>query len=201
MYPTSLLADANCLGVCVRVASGAAPMAHRGKYLHAPGQQAMDMVRRALACVRRASRYRVDRPVSARPSPGTAGHGGGTDAALRNPTIWINDARAASELLDKRAGIYSSRPRMVVFAELGAGQSNFLNMYTVTPQQRERWRTHRKLMHHGVGVQAVRRYRQFQNNESRLVAADLAESPGDYFRHSERYATSVVSIIAFGPRV
>lgn len=90
---------------------------------------------------------------------------------------------------------------MVVFAELGAGQSNFLNMYTVTPQQRDRWRTHRKLMHHGVGVQSVRRYRQFQNNESRLVAADLLESPDDYVKHFERYATSVVSIIAFGRRV
>ncbi|KAK6842968.1 hypothetical protein PG995_001982 [Apiospora arundinis] len=119
----------------------------------------------------------------------------------RNPTIWICDAWAASDLFEKKAGIYSSRPRMIVFAELGAGQSNFLNMYTTTPEQRERWRAHRKLMHQGVGVQSVRRYRSFQNDESRLVAYDMLRDPGNYVKHFERYATSVVSIIAFGRRV
>ena len=46
---------------------------------------------------------------------------------------------------------------MVVFAELGAGQNSLVNLYTFTGEQRERWRIHRKLMHQGVGVQAVRR--------------------------------------------
>ncbi|KAI1261808.1 cytochrome P450 [Xylariaceae sp. FL1019] len=119
----------------------------------------------------------------------------------RNPTIWINDAWAASEIFDKRAGIYSSRPRMLVFAELGAGQENLLNMYTTTPEQRDRWRVHRKLIHHGVGVQSVRKYRDFQNNESRVVANYLLHAPDDYVKQFERYATSVVSIIAFGRRV
>ncbi|RYO98326.1 hypothetical protein DL764_007127 [Monosporascus ibericus] len=119
----------------------------------------------------------------------------------RNPTIWINDAWAASDLFEKRAGVYSSRPRMLVFAELGAGQDNLLNMYTETPEKRERWRAHRKLIHHAVGVQSVRKYRQFQNNESRLVAHDLLRAPDDYVKHFERYATSVVSIIGFGRRV
>lgn len=119
----------------------------------------------------------------------------------RNPTIWINDAWAASELFEKRAGIYSSRPRMVVFAELGAGQSNLVNMYTWTPEQRDRWRVQRKLMHHAVGVQQVRKYRSFQNDESKLVAYDLLKTPEDYVKHFERYATSVVSIIGFGRRV
>ncbi|KAK1761650.1 cytochrome P450 [Phialemonium atrogriseum] len=119
----------------------------------------------------------------------------------RNPTIWLNDAWTASEILDKRAGIYSSRPRMVVFAELGAGQSNMVNMYTTTPEERERWRIHRKLMHHAVGTQSIRRYRDFQNDESKLVAHELLSSPADYVKHFERYATSVVSIIGFGRRV
>lgn len=44
---------------------------------------------------------------------------------------------------------------MLVFAELGAGQWNMLNMYTITKQQRERFRDHRKLTHLGVGVQQV----------------------------------------------
>ncbi|EJD48425.1 cytochrome P450 [Auricularia subglabra TFB-10046 SS5] len=119
----------------------------------------------------------------------------------RRPTVWLNDAWAASELLDKRAAVYSSRPRMVVFAELGAGQSNLVNMYTVTPAQRERWRVHRRITHAGVGIQKVREYRAFQDAESRVVALDMLAAPEKFAQHFERYATSVVSIIAFGRRV
>ncbi|KNG45430.1 cytochrome p450 [Stemphylium lycopersici] len=119
----------------------------------------------------------------------------------RNPTVWINDAWTASELLDKRAGIYCSRPRMLVFAELGAGQNNLVNLITTTPAQRERFRILRKLTHQGVGIQQVKKYRNFQNDESKIVALELLRSPENFVAHFERYATSVVSIIGFGRRV
>ncbi|KAL6711471.1 hypothetical protein ACN47E_004405 [Coniothyrium glycines] len=119
----------------------------------------------------------------------------------RNPTVWINDAWTANELLDKRAGIYCSRPRMLVFAELGAGQNNLVNLITTTPAQRERFRALRKLTHQGVGIQQVKKYRGFQNDESKVVALDLLSTPEDYVAHFERYATSVVSIIGFSRRV
>lgn len=114
----------------------------------------------------------------------------------RKPTIWLNDAWTASDLLDKRAGIYSSRPRMVVFAELGAGQSNLVNMY-----YGDRWCMHRKLTHLGVGRQQLINYQPFQNQESQLVARDLLRWPDQFAELFERYATSVVSIIGFGRRV
>lgn len=90
---------------------------------------------------------------------------------------------------------------MLVFAELGAGQKNLLNMYTETQAGRDRWRVHRKLMHAGVGIQQVRKYRTFQDDESKAVALNMLSSPERYVEHFERYATSVVSIIAFGRRV
>lgn len=90
---------------------------------------------------------------------------------------------------------------MLVFAELGAGQNNLVNMYTTTPEQRDRFRLLRKLTHQGVGIQQVKRYRDFQNDESKVVAYDLLTTPDDYVAHFERYATSVVSIIGFGRRV
>ncbi|KIW97755.1 uncharacterized protein Z519_01339 [Cladophialophora bantiana CBS 173.52] len=114
----------------------------------------------------------------------------------RNPTVWICDAWAASEMLDKRAGIYSSRPRMVVFGELSMGQSNIVSMF-----YGDRWRLHRKLTHMGVGLQHVRSYSGFQNNESKVVALDLVRDPADYVMHFERYAASVVSIIGFNRRI
>ncbi|KAK0629409.1 cytochrome P450 [Bombardia bombarda] len=119
----------------------------------------------------------------------------------RNPTIWINDAWCAHEIFEKKAQIYASRPRMVVFGELGTGQSNLVTMRILNNADRDHWRIHRKLMHLGVGVQSVRGYREIQNNESKVVALDLLRAPDEYVKHLERYATSVVSIIAFGRRV
>lgn len=99
-------------------------------------------------------------------------------------------------MLEKRANIYSSRPRMVVFGELGTGESNL-----VTMKYGDRWRLHRKLTHHGVGVQAVRGYAALQEMESRRVIADLLDDQEEYVNHFERYAASVVSIIGFGRRI
>jgi hypothetical protein len=44
---------------------------------------------------------------------------------------------------------------MLMFAELGVGQSNLLHKYTYTKEQRERFRDLRKITHHGVGIQQV----------------------------------------------
>ncbi|EMC96385.1 hypothetical protein BAUCODRAFT_473264 [Baudoinia panamericana UAMH 10762] len=125
----------------------------------------------------------------------------------RSPTVWINDAWSASELLDKKAQIYSSRPRMVVFAELtGMGQSSDPHAKVpgsnlVTMYYGDRWRVHRKITHMGVGLQQVRKYRPFQNDESKVVAYELLRTPDKYVAHFERYAASVVSIIGFNRRV
>jgi hypothetical protein len=64
-----------------------------------------------------------------------------------------------------------------------------------------RWRVHRKLTHLGVGLQQVRNYQGFQNDESRVIAYNLLRSPEKYEVHFERYAASVVSIIGFGRRI
>lgn len=85
---------------------------------------------------------------------------------------------------------------MVVFGELGPGQTNLVTMYYGA-----RWRIHRKLTHLGVGLQQVRNYQGFQNDESRLVAYNLLRTPEKFEVHFERYAASVVSIIGFGRRI
>lgn len=74
--------------------------------------------------------------------------------------------------------------------------SNLVTMY-----YGDRWRVHRKITHAGVGLQQVRKYRSFQNDESKLVAFNLLGTPNDYVAHFERYAASVVSIIGFGRRI
>lgn len=105
---------------------------------------------------------------------------------------------------------------MLMFAELGVGQSNLLHKYTYTQEQRNRFRDLRKITHHGVGIQQVQYtisqedltdyskvqgYRSFQDDENKTVVYNLLTSPDDYVAHFERYAASVVSIIGFGRRV
>lgn len=57
------------------------------------------------------------------------------------PVIVLNDAWTASDLLEKRADVYSSRPRFVAMGELtGAATTN-----QATLVYGDQWRLHRKL--------------------------------------------------------
>ncbi|KAI9760386.1 MAG: hypothetical protein M4579_001682 [Chaenotheca gracillima] len=114
----------------------------------------------------------------------------------RNPTVWLNDAWTASDLLDKRAATFSSRPRMVVFGDLGFGQNSLVSM-----KYGDRFRVHRKLTHMGIGIQQVRGYQNLQSDENKVVLHDLLTDPENFVLHLERYAASVVSIIGFGRRI
>lgn len=96
---------------------------------------------------------------------------------------------------------------MVVFAEL-TGMRQSADPHAKNPGSNlvtmfygDRWRVHRKITHMGVGLQQVRKYRDFQNDESRVIAYELLRTPNEYVAHFERYAASVVSIIGFGRRV
>ncbi|RFU30710.1 hypothetical protein B7463_g5630, partial [Scytalidium lignicola] len=114
----------------------------------------------------------------------------------RNPTVWLNDAKSASDLLDKRAATISSRPRMIVFGELSFDQSSLVSM-----RYGDRFRVHRKLTHMGIGMQQVRNYQHIQSDENKIVLYDLLGDSENYVGHLERYAASVVSIIGFGRRI
>lgn len=113
----------------------------------------------------------------------------------RTPTIWLNDCWAAANLLDKRQQNYCSRPRLVVLGDLIGGH----NM--VTMQYGERWRLHRKLTHTVVGVHQMRSCATFQDDESKLAAMALLTAPHDHDRHFQRFAASVVAIVATGRRI
>ncbi|KAH7389013.1 cytochrome P450 [Cadophora sp. MPI-SDFR-AT-0126] len=115
----------------------------------------------------------------------------------RVPNIFVNDAWVASDLLEKKASIYSSRPRQVVMGDVtGIGKNN-----QVLLKYNDHWRLHRKLMHGAVGSQAVRQYRGFQNDEISLLISDLASSSEDFSLSIERFSCSIVSILGWGRRI
>lgn len=52
-----------------------------------------------------------------------------------------------------------------------------------------------------MGSQAVRNYRSFQCDESKVLARDLYENPNDMVMAIERYSCSTVSVIGWGRRI
>jgi len=120
-------------------------------------------------------------------------------------TIWhghvaniiCNDAWTISDLLDKRANIYSSRPHMVMLGD----SRNATEYDQVCLPYGDRWRYHRKLTHGATGSQAVRAYRPFQAAEIVIMMRDLMQTPDRYVKAIERYSISIVSCIGFGRRV
>ncbi|KAI1343098.1 cytochrome P450 [Xylariaceae sp. FL0016] len=113
------------------------------------------------------------------------------------PVIICNDIWCISDLLDKRAHIYSSRPRFVVMGDMtdGTETNQVCQVYGDT------WRLHRRLMHGVVGSQAVRKHRQHQANESKILVKDLLDEPESFVMSIERYSCSVVSILGWGRRI
>lgn len=97
-----------------------------------------------------------------------------------------------------RAAIYASGPRIVIFSEVGACQSSLVDMYYA-----EERRLRRILTTIDVGLQQVRKYRDYQVDEGQGndVAFGLLQEPTDYVRHFEWYATSLVSIAGSVRRV
>ncbi|KAM5349584.1 hypothetical protein ACJ41O_006089 [Fusarium nematophilum] len=115
----------------------------------------------------------------------------------REPRIILSDAWVASELLEKKADILSSRPRFVLMGDV----INCTTTNQTTLEYGDRWRMHRKLMHSAVGTQAVRGYRSFQADESKILIRDLLVDPDDFELSVERYSVSTASIIGWGRRI
>ncbi|EXJ63763.1 hypothetical protein A1O7_00098 [Cladophialophora yegresii CBS 114405] len=113
------------------------------------------------------------------------------------PTIMCNDIWTISDLLDKRANIYSSRPQMIAMGDMiNATESN-----QVCLVYGDKWRHHRRLMHTATGSQAIRPWREIQANESKILIRDLMDRPDDFVMSIERYSCSIVSIIGWGRRI
>lgn len=117
----------------------------------------------------------------------------------RNPTVVVNDAWSAAEIMEKRATIYSSRPRMVAMGDMTGGTDT----NQVCLVYGDKWRAHRKLTHAVVGSQNIQKasVRAAQSNETKVLTRDLLLRPDDYVPAIERYSCSVVSILGWGRRI
>ncbi|KAF9645975.1 cytochrome P450 [Thelephora ganbajun] len=97
------------------------------------------------------------------------------------PIIVLNSYQAARDLLEKRSGIYSSRPRMVMLSEL-MGWGDVLSHQRVGP----RFRKHRGIIQEQFSAKQISQYMHIQRKEAYATLADLGNTPDDLMKHLKR---------------
>uniref|UniRef100_A0A0W0F5Q6 Cytochrome p450 n=1 Tax=Moniliophthora roreri TaxID=221103 RepID=A0A0W0F5Q6_MONRR len=96
--------------------------------------------------------------------------------------IVLNSAKAAGDLLDRRAANYSQRPRMPV-AECLTGGVNIALMDHGT-----RWRSMRRAAHETLNIRASVSYFPIHMREGIQLALDILDSPQECHDHVYRYS-------------
>ncbi|KAG8877873.1 hypothetical protein FRB97_002944 [Tulasnella sp. 331] len=113
---------------------------------------------------------------------------------LGRPILIINTQEVALDLLEKRAAIYSDRPRFVMLSELSdmghaAAFMGYGNMH----------KKHRKLLAQSLHPRIVERdYVSIQEGFTFHLAKALLDDPNDFITHLERCVHGTLQTIAYG---
>ncbi|KAJ7108038.1 cytochrome P450 [Mycena crocata] len=103
------------------------------------------------------------------------------------PIVVLNTAKAAADLLDRRAAIYSDRPQNIVASELLAG-----GLLVVFSRYGDVWRRMRRAAHEGLNKNVAHKFHPIQSKEAILLTHGLLVNPGAWDSHFRRTAASVV---------
>ncbi|KAF8999598.1 cytochrome P450 [Cyathus striatus] len=116
----------------------------------------------------------------------------------RTPSIVLNSVKTATDLLEKRGSIYSSRPRNIIGSEIYSG-----GMRGVGMQYGQRWRNWRSLMHAGMSIEASNTYKTLQDIESRILLREIlgCKDSTEYYNSIRRYVASIVFCVSYGSRI
>ena len=112
-----------------------------------------------------------------------------------NTIIILGNHQAARDLLDKRSGIYSSRPRVVMGGEcVSKGLRTLLMPYG--PQ----WRLHQRLQASYLNIRISQAYCELQDVESKQLIYEML-STSDFSDRYHRYSSSLIFALAYGRRL
>ena len=112
-----------------------------------------------------------------------------------NTVILIADPTICRDLFEKRAQIYSDRPRMVM-----AGENLTKGMHLLLRPYNERYMLHQRANAPILNPRASRTYYPLQDLESKQVLYDLLFT-NDFQKVLERYSASLVYCLAYGFRL
>ena len=124
--------------------------------------------------------------------------------------VILNSQKVAADLLDRRAGIYSDRPRNIVASDIMTGGllvvfTRYNDMYVhligsetcsistfVTS-----WRRMRKAAHEGLNKGLVKEFFGTQTKEALILASDGLNNPAEWDKHLRRAAASMVLSVVY----
>jgi cytochrome P450 len=124
--------------------------------------------------------------------------------------IVLSSDQAVKDLLDKRSGIYSSRPDMYIGKIISGGLRMLLmvrlerlnlDMTDWSVQEYgETWRMIRKIVHNNLNIKAARTYVPYQDLENKAMLIGLLEKPDQFIDHIRRFTNSLTTQMIFGFR-
>ncbi|KAH9058060.1 cytochrome P450 [Lactarius vividus] len=112
--------------------------------------------------------------------------------AAGQPIVVLNTQKAAADLLDRRSGIYSDRPRSVVSAQILCGGLNI-----VFQNNGPLWRRMRRAAHEGLGKSVAESFMRPQFNEAVILASGLLDKPATMDNHLRRSAASMIMSVTY----
>uniref|UniRef100_A0A0W0FF05 Cytochrome P450 n=3 Tax=Moniliophthora roreri TaxID=221103 RepID=A0A0W0FF05_MONRR len=108
----------------------------------------------------------------------------------------INNAKAASDLLEKRSRIYSDRPPAPMAVDLMGWNWNFgLLPYS------DAWRSRRRVFLQSFNAQAAKLFRPHETKSAHLLLTRLRESPENFLVHLRYHAVRTIMSVAYGIEV
>ncbi|KAJ3786750.1 cytochrome P450, partial [Lentinula aff. detonsa] len=109
-------------------------------------------------------------------------------------TVVLNDHKSVRDLLDKRASLYSDRPKSWMYHELcGRGQSVF-NISSLDSRHGK----YRKLIQHGLSGRSICSYHDLLDNEANIFVESMTREPKAFQHHIRRNVAAVIMKIAYG---
>ncbi|KDQ28281.1 hypothetical protein PLEOSDRAFT_157857 [Pleurotus ostreatus PC15] len=110
--------------------------------------------------------------------------------------IILGSQQAATDLLEKRSGIYSDRTETPVYEIMGWGVNLAFTRYS-SP----RFRKLKKMLQQNLSQRACVQFQQIQTENAHILVNDLLNNKGDYFYLVGRYATAISMRIAYGHQI
>ncbi|KAM5537299.1 hypothetical protein V8D89_009029 [Ganoderma adspersum] len=116
---------------------------------------------------------------------------------FRRPVLVLGSLRAAQDLLEKKSGNYSDRPRLILLAELMGWDNVITHM-----GYGDRFRKHRRWMHDNFQTKtALQSYQPIQRRETYTLLSGLLAHPADFLAHINRWSTGMIMEITYGHRI
>ncbi|KIW93064.1 uncharacterized protein Z519_06914 [Cladophialophora bantiana CBS 173.52] len=110
--------------------------------------------------------------------------------------IYLSSPTAVKELMDKKSGIYSSRPPAPLASDVAsAGRRQLFMPYG------PKYRVVRKIAHQLLNITVSTSYQPVQDLESKQLMYDLLHDPEHFYDHNRRYSSSVILTVAYGHRM